>query len=115
MVHSFSKYSSSVYNVTIPALVWRDPTTISPGFNLFQLNLCSIILNAIDALNEFDTITHKLNPGPGIIPGIYLFTMSIFMNSTFVTFIQYFFIDRFVSNSLKVKLYHAYFKELWCD
>lgn len=71
IVHSFSNYFSSVYDVTIPVSTSHDPTTSSPGFNLSQLNLCSLVLNATDVFNEFDMITHKLNPGPDMVPSIF--------------------------------------------
>ncbi|KAL5243160.1 hypothetical protein ACI65C_010570 [Semiaphis heraclei] len=68
IVHSFSKYFSSVYDVTIPASASHDPSTISPGYNLSQLNLCSLILNATDkathALPVSNHITWKLENIP---------------------------------------------------
>jgi len=79
IVHSFSKYFSSVYDFPTPASTSRhDPTTTSPDFNLSQLNLCFLVLNTTDVLNELDTITHKSNPGPDMIPSIF------FINCKFV-------------------------------
>lgn len=75
IVHSFSKYFSSVYDESIQAPASHDSTWNSLDFNLSQSNLCTLILNATDVLIEFDTITHKSNPGPDIIPSIFFYKL----------------------------------------
>jgi len=115
IVHSFSKYFSSVYDVPTPASApCHDPNTTSPDFNLSQLNLCSLVLNATDVLNELDTITHKSNLGPDMIydTEYFFYKLYICFNSPLITFIQSFFIIRSVSTNLEAKLYYAHFKEL---
>jgi len=46
-----------------PTLTSHDPTTISPGFHLSQLNLCSTILNVTDVLNELSIEPHGFMSG----------------------------------------------------
>lgn len=65
--------------MSIPNPASHDFTSNSLDFNLSQLNLCTLILNATDVLNEIDLLTHhKSNPGPDTIPSIF------FINCKFV-------------------------------